>query len=152
MDKGIYCLVFENPGCALNVGALGPVAFAPGWHIYVGSALGSGGLKRLARHISLSEARDRKPKWHIDSLLISNLFSLSYAVYAITGKKLECPLAQALGDPGVPAFGSSDCRCPSHLLYRDTDPLPEVLMAFRGLGLVPVTKTIMSPQCSKGNI
>ena len=43
MDKGIYCLVFENPACAIGIGALGPVPFPAGWHIYVGSALGSGG-------------------------------------------------------------------------------------------------------------
>jgi len=152
MDKGIYCLVFENPGCTISVGALGTVTFSPGWHIYVGSALGSGGLKRLARHIALSEVRDRKPTWHIDYLLTSNGFSLRYAVYAKTRENLECPLARALGDPGIPGFGCSDCRCPSHLFHRHADPAQEVLRAFRGLGLVPVTKTIMSLQCSKGNI
>ncbi|MGD0079253.1 MAG: GIY-YIG nuclease family protein [Methanoregula sp.] len=152
MDKGIYCLVFENPGCTLCVGALGPVAFAPGWHIYVGSALGSGGLKRLARHIAFSEARDRIPTWHVDYLLTSDFFSLRYAVYAITRKNLECPLARAVGDPGVPGFGCSDCHCLSHLFHRHTDPALEVLTAFQGLGLAPVTKTIMSLQCSKGNI
>ncbi len=152
MDKGIYCLVFENPGCTIGVGALGPVEFSPGWHIYVGSALGSGGLKRLARHMKLSEACDRQPKWHVDYLLTSDRFSLRYAVYAITEKNLECPLARAVGDPVVPAFGCSDCHCTSHLFHRRTDPEREVLGAFRSLGLDPVTKTIINLQCGKGNI
>jgi Uri superfamily endonuclease len=152
MDKGIYCLVFQNPGCTISVGALEQITFSPGWHVYVGSALGSGGLKRLARHIALSEVRDRKPTWHIDYLLTSDRFSLRYSVYAITREELECPLATALGGPDVPDFGSSDCDCPSHLFHRHTDPAREILTAFRGLGLAPVTKNIMSLQCSKGNI
>ncbi len=102
MDKGIYCLVFENPGCTLSVGAIGPVAFSHGWHIYVGSALGSGGLKRLARHIALSEARDRKPKWHVDYLLLDDRFFLRYAVYAPIEERFECPAYPGIGGSGRP--------------------------------------------------
>ena len=145
MDKGIYCLVFTNPGCTVRVGALGEIAFPPGWHCYVGSALGSGGLKRLERHISLSALRDKRPKWHVDYLHTSSCFSLAYTVSAITDERLECPLARELGDGGVPRFGCSDCTCTSHLFYRNRDPGKEILAAFRHLGLSPTTKPIMNP-------
>ena len=145
MDKGIYCLVFKNPGCTVRVGALGEIAFQPGWHMYVGSALGSGGLKRLERHISLAHNRDRRPKWHVDYLLTSPLFSLVCAISGITGERLECRLAHELGVGGVPRFGSSDCDCSSHLFFRQCNPQEEIISAFRHLMLVPATQTIMNP-------
>jgi Uri superfamily endonuclease len=145
MDKGIYCLIFENPTCTIGIGALGPVPFPAGWHIYIGSALGSGGLARLFRHVTLSRGKDRTPTWHVDYLSTNNHFVLRYTIHAVTDNRFECRLAEALGGPGIPCFGCSDCTCPSHLLSRRTDPKQEILSAFRGLGLVPVTKTIISP-------
>ena len=144
MDKGIYCLVFENPACTITVGALGPVLFTAGWHIYVGSALGSGGLVRLKRHIALSQNRDKRPKWHIDRLLKSPEFSLRSAVFAMTEERLECRLAQALGGESIPGFGCSDCTCTSHLFYRRRNPVKETEAAFRSLGLAACTKTLMN--------
>ena len=126
MDKGIYCLVFENPACTVRIGALGPVTFPAGWHIYVGSALGSGGLARLSRHIALSRLKDRAPKWHVDYLSTNPCFTLRYTVHAVTEERFECRLAEALGSPGIPGFGCSDCTCPSHLLSRDR-PGKEIL-------------------------
>lgn len=151
MDKGVYCLVFHNPACRVVVGALGEIAFQPGWHCYIGSALGSGGLKRLERHIALAKTRDKKPKWHVDYLLSSPFFSLAFATCAVTSDRAECPLAQELGEGGIPWFGSSDCECSSHLFYRHDEPQEEILAAFRHLGLTPATKTIMNPG-AKDNI
>jgi Uri superfamily endonuclease len=151
MDKGIYCLVFKNPGCTVQVGALCEMAFRPGWHCYVGSALGSGGLKRIERHISLAALRDKRPKWHVDYLLTSPLFLLVYAVYAVTDEHLECMLARQLQEGGVLKFGSSDCDCRSHLFYRHYDPQYEIVSSFRHLKLIPTTKTIMNPSV-KDNI
>jgi Uri superfamily endonuclease len=144
MDKGIYCLVFKNPGCTIRVGALGELTFQEGWHIYIGSALGSGGLQRLGRHISLAHLHDKWPKWHVDYLLTNPDFSLRYAIYAVTGERVECRLAQVLTDSGVPGFGCSDCSCPSHLFYRQHDPEEEIVMAFLIFSLIPCIKTIMS--------
>jgi Uri superfamily endonuclease len=151
MDKGVYCLVFENHECTVKVGALGNLTFLAGWYIYVGSALGSGGLKRLGRHISLARLRDRQPKWHVDYLLINTDFSLRYAIFAVTQERCECRLAQALSDSGIPGFGCSDCSCTSHLLYRQGDPKQEILSAFSELLLNPVIKTLINPQV-KDNI
>lgn len=152
MDKGVYCLIFENPSCTVRIGALGPVAFRNGWHIYVGSALGSGGLSRLERHITLARSKDRPPKWHVDYLSVSPFFRLRSAIAAATGERMECPLAGSLGGGSVPGFGSSDCTCPSHLFYRKGDPSNEVEAVFRSLHLEPVTKTIKNPDRRNGNV
>jgi Uri superfamily endonuclease len=146
MDKGVYCLVFENHECTVRVGALGNLTFRAGWHIYVGSALGSGGLKRLQRHILIAQLRDKQPKWHVDYLLTSPCFSLVYAVFAVTADRLECRLARELNEGGIPKFGCSDCSCTSHLLYRQGDPKQEILAVFRELQLDPVIKTIINAQ------
>ena len=82
MDKGIYCLVLRNPACTVHVGALGAQAFAAGFHVYAGSAQGSGGLQRVRRHMLLAQERDRHPKWHIDYLLTSDNFSLISVICA----------------------------------------------------------------------
>ncbi|MFA4860869.1 DUF123 domain-containing protein [Methanoregula sp.] len=145
MDKGIYCLVFSSPGCTAGVGALGEIAFRRGWYIYVGSALGSGGLARLERHIALSHARDKRPKWHVDYLSTDSRFSLRSTVHAVTGERFECRLAGVLAEPGIPGFGCSDCTCPSHLVYRTRNPANEIGSAFRSLALEPVTTTIKNP-------
>jgi Uri superfamily endonuclease len=145
MDKGIYCLVFHNTACTIEVGALGEIAFRKGWHIYVGSALGSGGLKRVDRHMALFEKKDKRPKWHVDFLLTNEEFPLRYAVVAETSLRLECLVASALGGESVPRFGCSDCTCDSHLFYREQDPRDEVRNVFRSLQLAPVTKILKNP-------
>lgn len=144
MDKGIYCLVFRNPACMVRIGALGEIPFRAGFHIYVGSALGSGGLTRMERHIRLAEVRDRPQKWHVDYLLTDPGFLLSYAVYATTPDRLECPLVAEMGGEVVPGFGCSDCACTSHLMYRKHDPRKELVEAFRNIGLDPGIKRIMN--------
>jgi Uri superfamily endonuclease len=153
MDKGIYCLVLKNPACTVRVGALGPLPFAAGWHCYIGSALGPGGLVRLERHFRLVERRNKRPKWHIDYLLTDPRFAVAYAVSAPTQERLECRLAAALarGGTGVPGFGCSDCACPSHLMYWSRDPQREIVAAFSGLNLSPGIKTIITPK-GKGNV
>jgi Uri superfamily endonuclease len=146
MDKGIYCLVFKTPGCTIRVGALGTLLFRAGWYIYVGSALGSGGLHRVERHLSLARLHDKRPTWNVDYLLISPEFSLVYAVCAVSTDRLECLLAGTLNRSGMMGFGCSDCSCSSHLFYRGEDPTDEILTAFKSLHLIPVIKTIINAQ------
>lgn len=102
---------------------------------------------RLERHIALARNRNRRPKWHVDYLLMSDHFPLRYAVSAKTTQPLECSLAAAIGGEHVPDFGCSDCTCESHLFFRRQNPLPEVRKAFGALGLLPATTTIlMNPE------
>jgi Uri superfamily endonuclease len=130
----------------IQVGAIGVLPFMPGWYIYIGSALGSGGLQRLERHISFTRLRDKSPKWHVDYLLASPCFSLIYAVYAVTADRLECRLVCELDQGCIQKFGCSDCSCISHLMYRQNDPRQEIFTAFRKLLLDPVIKTIINEQ------
>jgi Uncharacterized conserved protein len=133
--KGIYCLIFENRACKIEIGKKGEFSFNPGFHIYVGSALGSGGLKRVQRHINLSRNRDRNPRWHVDYLHLNPDFRLVSAVYAFTSARLECILASRIGGDLVPGFGCTDCTCNSHLFYRNINPLSEITNAFKAIGL-----------------
>jgi Uri superfamily endonuclease len=144
MDKGIYALVFSNGPCTLPVGSLGEVQFRRGWHIYVGSALGPGGLARVNRHLRLARERDRPPRWHVDRLLLSPSFTLRHIACGPCGADLECAFGAALGGASVPSFGSGDCSCGSHLLYRHADPLGEVMAAMSSLGLSPRSITLIS--------
>ena len=66
-SKGTYALVLHLE-CTeeITVGKLGMFTFPAGYYLYVGSALGPGGLEaRLARH----RRRGKKLRWHIDYLL-----------------------------------------------------------------------------------
>jgi Uri superfamily endonuclease len=134
-EKGIYCLIFENRDCKLEIGKKGEFSFPAGFHIYAGSALGPGGLKRVKRHINLSRNKDRNPRWHVDYLHLNPSFNLVSAVYAFTSSRLECALATRIGGDSVSGFGCTDCTCSSHLFYRKKSPLVEITEAFQSLKL-----------------
>ena len=68
---GSYALICQlEKAEAICIGRLGIFSFEPGHYIYVGSALGPGGLAgRLERHLD----KDRQVShWHIDYLTDSN--------------------------------------------------------------------------------
>jgi Uri superfamily endonuclease len=141
MDKGIYCLVLSTPGARIRVGALGDLSFQSGWYVYVGSALGPGGLSRASRHIRFSRSPGT-PRWHIDYLLATPAFALVSVICAWTAERAECLLAGALKGRGIPGFGCSDCSCASHLLYYASDPVPSTRDACRSIGLLPFITTL----------
>ncbi len=113
-QRGVYVLVIEAHGATV-VGRLGRQYF-DGIYLYVGSALGPGGLKRVERHRAVAAGLNKTRRWHIDYLLA--LGSLRGVFVIETSQKLECAVAQRLSriaQPAVKGFGSSDCRCVSHL-------------------------------------
>jgi Uri superfamily endonuclease len=129
-SKGTYALVLHlEHREEITVGKLGTFPFPAGYYLYVGSALGPGGLEaRLARH----RRRDKKLRWHIDYLL--EHAQLVEVWSAASTDKEECLWAQAArklpgGEIPVPGFGSSDCRCPSHLIYLAEKPTYEEFAA-----------------------
>ena len=133
MKKGIYCLLVKNSSeQSFSIGALGDIRFSAGYYIYVGSALGSGGLSRVSRHIRFFREQYRKPKWHIDYLMMNAVLEKTFC--AETDERLECVLSEALGGACVPRFGCSDCDCVSHLYYRKETPEEEIRKAFEKLG------------------
>jgi sugar fermentation stimulation protein A len=99
----------------LTVGHLGPIRFEPGYYVYVGSALGGLGA-RLRRHLR----RDKPRHWHVDWL--REVADLVAVAYRLGPERIECSVAERVAAlPGatrpVPGFGSSDCRCRSHLFH-----------------------------------
>lgn len=121
--KGVYCLVIElAEESNLKIGSLGSFRFSPGTYVYVGSAR-NGIEKRVGRHKSSS----KRKRWHIDYLLEKADVVASFAMPS-EREDLECELAEAVSrceDATCPVkgFGSSDCRCDSHLYYfGDLDP------------------------------
>ena len=128
-------MIFQNRACKLEVGKKGEFSFNPGFHIYVGSALGPGGLKRTKRHINLSQNRDRNSRWHVDYLHLNPAFRLVSVVYTFTSARFECELASKIGGDSISGFGCTDCKCSSHLFYRTKNPLLEINEAFKSMGL-----------------
>jgi Uri superfamily endonuclease len=133
--RGTYALHLElERETIIAVGRLGTFRFPAGHYVYVGSALGSGGLAaRLARH----RRRDKKLRWHIDYVL-AHAHIVDVTVDD-SGQRLECAWARALlSTPGAqvvaPRLGSSDCACPSHLVYLQVsaDNLSRVLPKLHG--------------------
>ena len=114
--KGSYILLISlAEGGTIKAGSLPPSYFPAGSYTYVGSAM-SGFKPRLKRHLRA----EKKRHWHIDYLL--ERASITGIILCQTGDRVECVIAQALSRQfeGVPGFGSSDCRCPSHL-FRSAD-------------------------------
>jgi Uri superfamily endonuclease len=116
VEPGVYQLVLRLPeAVTLQVGKLGTFTFRAGRYVYTGSALG--GLRaRIARHLRAQ----KRLRWHIDYLLPHT--ELEDIRYQVSLERLECarnremlalPCAQVI----APGFGSSDCRCPTHLVY-----------------------------------
>ena len=90
--------------------------FPRGVYVYVGSAQ-AGVEQRVARHLR----KQKRKRWHIDHLL-EHVEVVSTVGIATERKEDECRVAQTLllsqGAAAVaPGFGSSDCRCKSHLIF-----------------------------------
>jgi Uri superfamily endonuclease len=70
---------------------------------------------------------------------------MRFVICGMTERDLECTLANLLGPPAVPGFGCSDCRCYSHLFFRQKDPRSEIVNAIKRLDIDPSIKTIKNP-------
>lgn len=121
MAKGIYQLLIKlDRDETIRVGRLGVFTFAAGYYVYTGSAM-SGIEQRVGRHLSKS----KKLRWHIDFLLERS--SIMRYASKETSADVECAAnAETMAMPGalvpVKGFGSSDCRCPAHLVYFEDLP------------------------------
>jgi Uri superfamily endonuclease len=123
---GTYVLLMRvRHSACLTVGSLGECNLDSGWYVYVGSAQGSGGLRaRIGRHLRKAERRH----WHIDYL---REVAPVEEVWLCAGPPLECTWAQVFRKAGlaipIAGFGSSDCRCASHLFYSRERPRIAIL-------------------------
>jgi len=126
-DRGVYVLVIDlKTKTNIKVGKLGMTTLSPGTYLYVGRAKRylNGRLKRHLR-------QDKKNFWHIDYLLqhacLKDIWiKPGFFEECHTAAMIQsaCPEASCL----VSKFGSSDCRCPSHLFYlaEQTRILPQL--------------------------
>ncbi|MEM3700356.1 MAG: GIY-YIG nuclease family protein [Candidatus Bathyarchaeia archaeon] len=105
--NSVYVLVIEvNKNINVNIGALGNVNFEKG------ISAKKGLNKRIKRHL-----RKDKPKfWHIDYLLNGDCIKV-LRVFTVQESFSECDVAKIISESGFPmqGFGSSDCKCVSHL-------------------------------------
>ncbi|TET29303.1 MAG: GIY-YIG nuclease family protein [Candidatus Heimdallarchaeota archaeon] len=130
-NRGTYLLfLFIQRNISLTIGALGSNLFQQGNYIYVGSALGPGGLeKRIARHLK----QEKKIFWHIDYLLRNKFVKILAYGEILSDYKIECNVInQIIGifyekSLIINNFGSSDCNCKSHLLYLNKIPVNEII-------------------------
>lgn len=161
-EPGTYALLLKlDKQERITVGKLGTFDLPAGYYLYVGSALGPGGLRaRLTRHRrgsenssgrevrgvspqpsptppegvkaalltapqSNSDQMGKKLHWHIDYLLQRAQLVEVWSV--ASEERLECKwgeVARGLSGAQVPVrgFGSSDCHCPTHLIYFSAHP------------------------------
>ncbi|POG57206.1 GIY-YIG nuclease family protein [Haloferax marisrubri] len=133
---GTYALVFDAPEATLEVGALGEHRLSDGGYVYVGSAFGTGGLRRVLRHRRVAAGDHDARHWHVDYLGGHPNVDLARVV-CVTDRDVECAvateLASSLGSTPVDGFGSSDCSCDAHLARGDSveTATPLVEEAFR---------------------
>jgi len=141
--RGTYTIILRLTDHTLLVINKKQFELKSGIYIYVGSALGPGGIvARLNRHLKIFASSTLKKHWHIDSLLpFSTIFA---SVYAFSTERLECRLVHSLKRIGfqvVEGFGNTDCTswCGGHLVYVGDldleDVTQKVIAAFEALGL-----------------
>jgi len=140
---GTYALILVAEGHqAADIGRLGTLDVEPGFYVYVGSALGPGGLAaRIARHART----EKKVRWHIDYLRAVTRLEEVWYVEGI--EKQECQWAEGFaGMRGAAApmagFGASDCACRTHLFSFAAKPGISALRR----SLVTLTGTPVSVQ------
>jgi Uri superfamily endonuclease len=96
----------------VDVGSLGSLKIERGRYAYVGSAK-AGLWSRVGRHLAGSD----KKRWHID--YITGLADKKMVFHGDYAEGKECETARMLSSRFSPVkgFGSSDCRCGSHLFH-----------------------------------
>lgn len=115
VTKGSYALVIDlERRTRLTIGRLGTFDFPAGHYLYMGSAL-NGLEARVRRHLR----QDKPLHWHVDYLAAAA--SVEQVWYVLGADRRECHWSAVVLEHGgqvvAPGFGSSDCRCATHLLH-----------------------------------
>ena len=120
---GSYILILNNKEKeTITVGQLGEFDFKAGYYIYVGSALGPGGVQsRVKRH----SKKDKKSHWHIDYLRAKTELIEVWCLYS--NSRYEHQFAKVLEkfkniEIPISGFGASDCDCQAHLFFSSHLP------------------------------
>ncbi len=112
---GTYALILSSQTDQLiRVGRLGQVEVPRGFLVYIGSALGPGGVRaRVGHHRRIST----RPRWHVDYLRAWTRLDEVWYCYDAERREHEWAEAMRCQRDAAPVrgFGASDCRCESHL-------------------------------------
>lgn len=110
---------------------MGKIHFPAGHYAYVGSAMG-GFKARLPHHFR----EKKKTHWHIDYLLQNA--RIDSVIISECAERNECTIAAALVEKFhcIVGFGSSDCKCKSHLfiLKNERGVESKIVKLLRSLG------------------
>lgn len=135
-DRGTYLVrLIPERSTPVRIGRLGTLILDGGEWLYVGSALGLGGLAARCRH---HEHRAARPHWHLDYL---RPYCQVPGCWVVRGlERREHDWARRLGTlPGaswpLARFGASDCDCPAHLIRLEQTPETATLSAWLGVSL-----------------
>ena len=115
---GTYALILRaDRHQAIQIGRLGSLAVQPGCYVYVGSALGPGGVRaRVGHHARLAT----RPHWHIDYLRRAvALRDVWYSYASVRREHAWADIFARLPNASIPlpGFGASDCACLAHLYF-----------------------------------
>ncbi len=129
---GAYILYFEIKGNLFIQKPYEETLTGP--LVYVGSAMGKAGFKRVLRHLSFNKTK--RVTWHIDQILRE---TLPESVYLFPSKeRFECKLSGIIWSRfpvAVEGFGSTDCQCDSHLYTVNMYDL-EMLLSEKGVPFI----------------
>ena len=125
--KGSYLLLIElKDKVTIQIGKLGKIDFMKGFYVYVGSAI-NGLESRINRHLR----EEKKIHWHIDFLL--NSAEIINVFYKKNSFKEECKISNDFKKKLQPvkSFGSSDCKCKSHLFYGNYEEIMRIIQKLK---------------------
>jgi len=120
---GTYALILKASSLfSVVAGKLGKIEGGPGYYIYTGSAFGPGGLQaRLNHHLGKSE----RPHWHIDHIRKKvPIIEIWYTTDQVSREHqwFEILINYRRSAIPFPGFGSSDCKCISHMVFFSKKP------------------------------
>ncbi len=140
--KGSYILLIQLPEeQTIAIGRRQTWCFPGSFYAYVGSAMG-GLTPRLRRHLG----DHKRLHWHIDYLL--QKASIKSILLCETEDRVECAIARALSHQfdSIPGFGSSDCKCRSHLFLASDEMKTSILTILNPLKMRVATYPPTSQQ------
>jgi sugar fermentation stimulation protein A len=119
-ERGSYIIILHlKDDSLISVGGLGRVEFKRGFYVYTGSA-----MRNLSQRIKRHKRLIKRKYWHIDFLRSFSEFR--DIIIFRSSERIECQISRAMSNIAgweVPDFGSSDCKCSSHLFGFPSDPL-----------------------------
>ncbi len=149
--RGSYIILCNLAGkIKAKIGSLGIHELEAGDYIYVGSALGPGGIySRICRHIK----KKKKIWWHIDYLTVLPECTIKLAIIIPSSERFECIISSKLYEEGFKApihkFGSMDCKCYSHFFHISSLSNLVDLLSSLGIEFYIINRNELDSICSR---